>query len=99
MIAYHGKQEIKQKYLDRVAEHRRLDHLVQDAGWEKNGTIKGCAVGCTLEKYSHVSYEDELGIPQMLAHLEDCIFEGLPVKKAMESPVQLARNLKLPMRK
>ena len=86
MKAFHGKAAIKRKYLARVREHRRLDHLVQGVGWESNGTTRGCAVGCTLEKYDHRAYETELGIPEMIARLEDCIFEGLPREKAMEWP-------------
>jgi len=73
--AFHNDPAIKQKYLDRVAAHRAADELIKGIGWE-NG--KGCAIGCTLEVYDHARYETELGIPQMLAMLEDTIFEGLP---------------------
>src|SRR5262245_36437505 len=87
LLAYHGKKSVKSKYLSRLREHRRLDHLVQGTGWEKNGSgPKGCAVGCTLEKYDHARYPIELGIPVELAHLEDAIFEGLPKKEAMAWP-------------
>jgi len=59
MIAYHGKQQIKDKYLSRVKAHREADALTQGVAWE-NG--KGCAVGCTLESYDHELYETELGL-------------------------------------
>src|ERR1700721_582501 len=75
MIAFHGKQEIKDKYVDRVRQHRALDHLVQGTGWKSNGDTKGCAVGCTLESYDHACYPIELGVPLQLAHLEDQLFE------------------------
>ncbi len=85
MKAFHSSDEIKTKYLARLHAHRVADHLIRGKGWE-NG--KGCAVGCTLEQYSHVAYETELGIPRELAGLEDQIFEGLPLKDVMEWPEQ-----------
>jgi hypothetical protein len=72
MLSFHGKQEIKDKYLNRVIKHRELDNIIQGIGWE-NG--KGCAVGCTLENYNHSRYPMELGLPEWLARLEDKIFE------------------------
>ena len=83
MIAFHGKQEIKDKYLDRIRKHRLADELIRGATGEGG---KGCAVWCTLNKYSHVAYETELGIPQSIARLEDGIFESLPEMIAMEWP-------------
>src|SRR3990167_6515043 len=78
MIAFHGKNEIKEKYLQRVIAHRKADEIVKGKYWE-NG--KGCAVGCTIE-YSkssdvHKRFETELGIPEEIAILEDHIFENL----------------------
>jgi hypothetical protein len=72
LIAFHGSQDIKDKYIVRVRSHRAADELVQGTGWE-NG--KGCAVGCTLESYEHDRYPIELGIPLHLAYLEDRLFE------------------------
>jgi hypothetical protein len=83
LSAFHNDPAIKAKYLARVREHARLDHLVQGTGW-KNG--KGCAVGCTLESYHHSRYPIELGIPVWLAHLEDQIFEKLPWDEARSWP-------------
>lgn len=75
MKAFHGKQEIKDFYLARVRAHRLADELIHGKYWE-NG--KGCAVGCTIHSNKHAAYETELGIPQVLAKLEDGIFESLP---------------------
>jgi len=83
LIAYHGDPAIKAKYLTRVREHARLDHLVQGIGWHEG---RGCAVGCTLESYNHSRYPIELGIPEWLAHLEDQIFEELPWEAARTWP-------------
>ena len=83
MVAFHGDPKIKQKYLDRVAAHRKADELVQGKTWRDG---KGCAVGCTLHAYKHKLYESELGIPEILARLEDRIFEGLQPSEAQEWP-------------
>jgi hypothetical protein len=83
LIAFHGDPAIKAKYLARVAEHRRLDNLVRGATGH-NG--KGCAVWCTLNKYQHLAYESELGIPRAIAWLEDGLFESLPLAIAMKWP-------------
>jgi hypothetical protein len=83
MLAFHNDPKIKEKYLQRVAAHRKADELIHGVGWARG---KGCAIGCTLEAYEHVRYETELGIPQMLARLEDCIFEGLPKDQAQYWP-------------
>src|SRR3990167_8245677 len=91
LIAYHGDVAVKKKYLDRVKAHRKADNLIKGTGWE-NG--KGCAVGCTLEKYEHKAYDNELGIPRYLAQIEDAIFEGLPKAEAMLWPEQFLGAIK-----
>lgn len=72
MLAYHNNEEIKAEYLARVRAHRAADALIQGTGWAHG---KGCAVGCTLESYDHERYPIELGIPEVLAYLEDSLFE------------------------
>lgn len=84
LIAFHGDPAIKQTYLDRVEAHRIADQIIQGTGWDEN-SHRGCAVGCTLHDYNHLSYETELGIPFVLAHLEDAIFEALPIELASRS--------------
>ena len=83
LLAYHNDPDIKSKYLERVRRHRAADELIQGTGWSDG---KGCAVGCTLEAYDHSRYPIELGIPIALAHLEDRIFEGLPLELSMSWP-------------
>jgi hypothetical protein len=85
MRAFHDSQELKDFYLDRVRAHAAADRLIQGTGWEHG---KGCAVGCTLEAYDHGRYPIEVGIPRVLAHLEDRIFEGLPRAEAMTWPLR-----------
>ena len=74
MISFHGKQEIKDFYLNRVHQHVVNDELIHGVYWEDG---KGCGIGCTVHSGSHAAYEKELGIPRILARLEDGIFESL----------------------
>ncbi len=83
MLAYHGDPRIKEKYLARVVAHRKADELVKGRYWE-NG--KGCAVGCTIHGSSHAAYETELGIPRVLARLEDVMFERMENVKSKMWP-------------
>jgi hypothetical protein len=83
LVAFHGKESIKKKYLSRVRAHRVADEIIQGTTWTGK---KGCAVGCTLHAYDHLAYERELGIPMMLARLEDSIFEGLSVNDSKAWP-------------
>lgn len=45
LIAFHGKQSIKDEYLARVRAHKAADEIIKGVYWEKG---KGCAVGCTV---------------------------------------------------
>ncbi len=83
MLAYHNDAAIKSGILAQLAAHRSADELLKGKYWE-NG--KGCAIGCTIHSGNHIEYEFRFGIPQMLAHLEDCIFEGLPAAEAAAWP-------------
>ena len=83
MQAFHNEPAIKDFFLARIATHRAADEIRHGYYWE-NG--KGCAVGCTLHSSSHTAYETKLGIPYVLAHLEDDIFEGLPSPEDQQWP-------------
>lgn len=83
MLAFTNTTHTKDQVLTQIRAHAEADEIVKGQYWE-NG--KGCAVGCTLHSGNHVEYEFRFGIPQMLAHLEDCIFEGLPNGTAKQWP-------------
>lgn len=85
MKAFHNDAAIKEKYLNRVRLHAATDEIVKGQYWV-NG--KGCAVGCTIHSGNHSAYEDELGIPEIIAKLEDRIFEELPNESAMRWPLR-----------
>ena len=74
MNAFYGQQAIKDRYLARVRAHRAADEVIHGSYWHGG---KGCAVGCTIHGSDHGAYERELGIPRLLAHLEDALFENL----------------------
>lgn len=80
LIAFHGSQEEKDKAVATVREHREMERLIQGSTGRMgaDGVMRGCAVFCTVGRYSHSAYESAFGIPQLIAHLEDGIFEGLP---------------------
>ncbi len=90
MISFHGDPKIKAKYLKRIRAHIKADHLIRGEGWD--GT-KGCAVGCTLEKYDHKAYEVELGIPEWLARVEDALFENMTLKKSYTWPELFLKSI------
>ena len=97
MKAFHGKKEIKRKYLKRVIAHRKADEIIKGKYWEEG---KGCAVGCTLEKDNknkklHSLYEKKLGIPEEIAYLEDIIFENLENGTAKKFPEQFLNSIKV----
>jgi hypothetical protein len=97
MLAYHSDPELKTFVLNQIIAHREADKLVKGRYWHDG---KGCAVGCTLEAVrlhngnatkkinheSHSLYETELGIPRILARLEDRFFESLPNTESQAWP-------------
>jgi hypothetical protein len=91
MIAYHNDPFIKAEILATLEQHRLADEIVKGKYWEGG---KGCAVGCTIKSGNHAEYENQFGIPQMLAHLEDRIFEGLPNEQAKLWPERFMRAIK-----
>ncbi len=85
MLSYQSDPAVKAKYLARVDGHAAADEIIKGRYWEAG---KGCAVGCTVHGASHDDFERMLGIPRMLAWLEDVIFEGLANKRAKLWPQQ-----------
>jgi hypothetical protein len=87
--AYHGDPTIKATYLARVRAHRAADDIIQKQYGSPKGAKsgwRGCAVGCTLHDTDHGRYESDLGIPVALAHLQDRLFELMPLADAKDFP-------------
>lgn len=93
MKAFYGDPAVKEKYLARVRAHREADQLVRGTGWD-DATHRGCAIGCTLDAYDHSRYPTELGIPERVAHLEDWLFEHMPVEDALAWPERVLVSIK-----
>jgi len=85
-------QELKSALLAEIIKHREQDRVVQGTYGEGIGeNFRGCAVGCSIDSLfrlgghvlphylcgDHGIYERELGIPRILAELQDIIHEGL----------------------
>lgn len=90
VISFHGDEQIKQKYLTRVRNHRLADQIVQGVYWEDG---KGCAVGCTVHSSNHWAYQDELGIPNQLAYVQEFLFENMSNADAKMFPERFLRAI------
>jgi hypothetical protein len=90
MLTFHNDPKIKEKYLTRLRAHAAADEIIKGSYW---GNGKGCAVGCTVHSSNHEDYENELGIPHLIAKLEDGIFEGLPNEAAKSFPLTFLESV------
>jgi len=85
-------QELKSALVAEIRKHREQDQVIQgNYGYLEEGKFRGCAVGCAIDSLfvvgghdtpyylcnDHGIYERELGIPKILAELQDIIHEGL----------------------
>jgi hypothetical protein len=98
VISFHGNAEIKEAKIIALNTHKELDNLIQRTYFDSSER-KGCAVTCTMftpEEFAsgevdtsniHARYVTELGIPRIIARLEDKIFEGLPVAESKNWPL------------
>jgi hypothetical protein len=85
MLAFVNTTVTKSEVMAQLQAHAAADEFTKGTYWN-NG--KGCAVGCTIHSGNHAEYEPRFGIPQMLARLEDTIFEGLPNDLSKVWPLQ-----------
>jgi hypothetical protein len=92
MLAFHDDFAVKSKYVGRVLQHREADEIIHGKYWEDG---RGCAVGCSVHSGDHALYEIELGIPIMLARLEDRIFEGMSNGRSKDFPLQFLSSIKI----
>ena len=92
-------KKLKALMVAEIKNHQKQDQIIQGTYGQENGIWKGCAVGCSIHSlnlkldkdYStsdHSAYEKELGIPRIIACLEDRIFEGLSVEESKKWPLQ-----------
>ena len=104
MLAFHNDPALKAFVLNELTAHQKADELVKGQYWEDG---KGCAVGCTLEAVrrfqgedatiehnKHALYESRLGIPEVLARLEESIFEKLDNGASQEWPLRFTAAIR-----
>jgi len=93
MIAFHGDETLRAKTIAQMAAHAKADQIVQGRYWQSDNecacgdgdaTFRGCAVGCLTHDPGggHHLYPTRWGIPEVLARLEDRVFDGLPAEQA-----------------
>jgi hypothetical protein len=108
MISYHNSPELKARFVGHVERHRAQDQVARGTYGTvtAGGKWRGCAVGCSLrsldeidgrqlvtDNNNHRDLAERLGIPLVLAHLEDRIFEGLPESEALLWPTLFAQAI------
>lgn len=103
MLAYSHPIVTRKAFLAELQRHADADQIVQGQYW-KDG--RGCAVGCSLHSISrlipnpqvacsdHNKLAEIIGFPPQLAHLEDTIFEGLPVNLARQWPMRFSNAIR-----
>lgn len=104
--AYHNDPELKKALVREIKKHEEADAIVQGHYGKENGTWKGCALACSLRSLAivkgeklvtqydqHERYETDLGVPRILARLEDRIFEGLSVEDSKTFPRKFAEAI------
>ena len=102
MRAYRMHEAVtKAAFVEVMEGHRGADRIVQGQYWDGG---RGCAVGCGLHTVraltgldlahsDHAALAAQVGVPEVLEHLQDRIFEGLPIELAREWPLRFARAI------
>jgi hypothetical protein len=105
LIAWNNDPALKDAMLRELRWHQEQDKIRPESYGDMSEAdgFSGCAVGCsihslarikgiTLPTSTHALYE-EFGVPEVLAHLEDGIFEGLPKERQQTWPIEFAEAI------
>lgn len=87
MRAFLGDSSVKSQYIKQIKKQIRSGEVLRGhyPAWNGNsGTPVGCTIQCSVN--THKQFEQQLGIPESLAYLEDEIFQGLPDQRAATWP-------------
>ena len=102
MIAYHGDAKLKEQFVAEIKMHSEADHFLQGIyGFNSDSPDNGCAVGCAIATFNkmfghdwetddHKRYEEAIGVPEVLARLEDALFEKLSAEESKKWPLRFA---------
>lgn len=87
MFAFREDSVIKREVLAQLVACREAGELAPGRYRENiSGRRTSRAIICTIRSEDISEYESRLGIPQMLAELKGCLFEGLPHSAAISWP-------------
>ena len=88
VLAYHGKETLKQETIAKMQSHHDADELVKGLYWKQG---KGCMIGCLAHRNTdaHEWVAETLGFPLELAHLYDGLFEGQSLEASRWFPLKV----------
>lgn len=110
MLAYHGNEEFRRRFLDEMRWHQKQDRVIQGTygnNWDHEN-FRGCAVGCSINSLNrmlkpesdfHSSdfqiYPLHLGWPAWVASVEELIFENISEDSSPDLfPLELSQSVK-----
>jgi hypothetical protein len=96
MRAYHGNPALKEDLLARVAAHAAANEITKRDGYTRRPSpfhAPGATSWGRDSDAPYVAMEEQWGIPQMLAQLEDVIYQGIPYGDAKAWPWRFAESV------
>ena len=88
VLAYHGKETLKQETIAKMQSHHDADELVKGLYWKQG---KGCMIGCLAHRNmdAHEWVAETLGFPLELAYLYDHLFEWQSPEASKSFPLKV----------
>ena len=101
MKSFKNDPSLKKLHVEQAKKHYEQDMLIAGTYGETDTDVfRGCSVGCFSYEISgqtddnpHKIVADDRGLPEWLIHLQDRIFEGLPLEDRKKWHVQLAEAI------
>ena len=101
MKSFKNDPSLKKLHVEQAKKHYEQDMLIAGTYGETDTDVfRGCSVGCFAYEISgqtddnpHKIVADDRGLPEWLIHLQDRIFEGLPLEDRKKWHVQLAEAI------
>ena len=82
MLAYHNDPTIKKQVLEQLQRHYDAEEIVREKCRDDGKGFSMSSIFKLAENFN------TFGMPKVLAHLEDAIFEGLPNEEAKNWPIR-----------
>ena len=101
MKSFKNELRLKELHVEQAKKHYEQDMLIAGTYGETDTDVfRGCSVGCfayeilgQTDDNPHKIVADDRGLPEWLIHLQDRIFEGLPLEDRKKWHVQLAEAI------